>query len=292
MRTDNIRPAQPYMVMDSENFIQEIYLKQGISHFFQCDIKAGTTLRIVPTACIDLIFIYYKDKGEMRAFAEGTFMKYTEKLEPENVQIFGVRLMPGFHPSFLKYAMVELVDRIRELDGDTFDLNLIENMKKANDFYERVKLFLQNFTTLENNKEKKYGKRELLEVVKETAYKSNGLIGISTLQEQTGYTTRYINKVFIEEMGFPPKMFCKILQFQHAIEFLNYGSLAWSYGKIDDDLPTKMTDIATFLGYYDQPQFIRDFKKYAGITPKKYLDMICDGNYRAKTRSSDLYNRI
>ena len=128
--------------------------------------------------------------------------------------------------------------------------------------------------------------------MKETIYRKKGLIEIASLEDITGYTTRYINRVFMAEMGFSPKIFCKILQFQHAVEFLNYGSLAWSYGKMDDNLPTKMADIATFLGYYDQPQFIRDFKKYAGITPKKYLDLVSDGNYRIRTNSSDFYNSL
>ena len=31
-----------------------------------------------------------------------------------------------------------------------------------------------------------------------------------------------------------------------------------------------MTEAAVNLGYYDQPQFIRDFKTYCGMTPKRY----------------------
>ena len=32
-----------------------------------------------------------------------------------------------------------------------------------------------------------------------------------------------------------------------------------------------MTEAAVNLGYYDQPQFIRDFKTYCVMTPKRYL---------------------
>lgn len=52
-----------------------------------------------------------------------------------------------------------------------------------------------------------------------------------------------------------------------------------------------MTDAAVYLGYYDQSQFIRDFSRYAGVTPKKYLDMVEQLNYKNKIKSSaDLYN--
>lgn len=291
MINDKIRPTQPYMVLDSDRFIQEVYQRQGISHFYQCTVHAGTVLRIVPTGCIDICFIYYRDDHTMRVCVQGTYLKYTERTEPENVEVFGVRMLPGFHPSFLKYEMAELLNKIVEVDAGDFPRRLLRRMYKANAFYDRVKVFLEEYTSYEE-KETSFGKRELLDVVKETAYRKNGSIEIASLEEKTGYTPRYINKVFVEAMGVSPKIFCKILQFQHAIEFLNYGSLAWSYGKIDDDLPTRMADIATFLGYYDQPQFIRDFKKYAGITPKRYLDMVCDGAYRMKTHSSDLYNSL
>ena len=91
------------------------------------------------------------------------------------------------------------------------------------------------------------------------------------MQEKTGYSVRYINRVFIEEMGFSPKTFCKIIQFQRSLEFLNYGA------------PDKMTDAAVALGYYDQSQFIRDFSKCAGITPKKYLMLVRDKGYKQIT---------
>ncbi len=98
--------------------------------------------------------------------------------------------------------------------------------------------------------------------VKEMIYKSGGLIRISEIGEKTGYSDRYINKVFIELMGFSPKTFCKIIQFQNAIDLLNYGP------------DEKFTSRVMELGYYDQPKFIKDFKAYAGITPSKYLKLI------------------
>ena len=45
-----------------------------------------------------------------------------------------------------------------------------------------------------------------------------------------------------------------------------------------------MTDAAVFLGYYDQAQFIHDFSKYAGITPKKYLNLVKEYQYQNKIK--------
>lgn len=113
--------------------------------------------------------------------------------------------------------------------------------------------------------------------MKQMVYNSDGKIKVSELQENTGYSKRYINKVFIEEMGFSPKTFCKIIQFQRALEFLNYGA------------PEKMTDAAVKLGYYDQSQFIRDFTKYAGITPRKYLKLVESEHYKNKVTNTNSF---
>lgn len=292
MRNDNIRPSQPYAVLDAHDFTQEIYLKQGISHFYSCYLESSSIIRLVPTGCIDLIFEYGDDSSLVAVYAQGTVLEYTEKEQNMSATHFGVRFMPGFHPSFLKYPMVDLVNKRITLTEKEIDPILIKKMGKAVNFFERVKEFLKIYTKLEEARVSTFGKRKILEVVKEQAYKSQGKVEVAALQEDTGYTARYINKVFIEEMGFSPKTFCKIIQFQHALEFLNYGSLAWSYGKMDDDLPTRMSDIASYLGYYDQPQFIRDFKKYAGITPKKYLELVSGDKYRGRIHGSDSYNRI
>ena len=60
--------------------------------------------------------------------------------------------------------------------------------------------------------------------VKDMIYKSDGLVRIHEISEQTDYSERYINKVFIELMGFPPKTFCKIIQFQNTIDFIKRTS--------------------------------------------------------------------
>jgi len=282
MRNDNIRPSQPYAVLYAHNFTQDIMLEHGISHFYSCDLECGSMIRLVPTGCIDLIFEYGDDNSLISVYVQGTVLKYTEKRQDISSTHFGVRFMPGFRPAFLRYPMVDLVNKRIRLAPEGFEALLIRKLGKAADFATRVEAFLEIYTKSEADRPLVSGKRKIVEVVKDRAYKSQGKVEIATLQEDTGYTVRYINKVFIEEMGFSPKTFCKILQFQHAIEFLNYGSLSWSYGKTEEDLPTKMSDVASYLGYYDQPQFIRDFKRYAGRTPKKYLELVSGDKYRER----------
>ena len=279
-KRDKLRPTQPYFVFDTEDFFQEVYLRQGISHFYTYYVKGKTEMRSVPDGCIDLSFEY--NGAEMRPYARGTPTEYRIEQRPVFREVFGVRFMPGVQPALLNVTMRELFNQRVLITEDMLrggDTAWLGKIAAETDFYQRIRVFLETYTRAEKRMEKPYGKKELVLSVKQMVYASDGRIKIAELEEKTGYTVRYINKVFIEEMGFSPKIFCKIIQFQRALEFLNYGE------------PDKMTDAAVDLGYYDQSQFIRDFKKYAGITPKEYLRLVESGHYKAKVKETQFLGK-
>ena len=267
-----LKPTQPYFVFDMDEFYQELYLKQGISHFYSCHTKESKVIRVVPDGCIDLSFEY--NGAKMRSFACGTPAVYREEIRPEYHDVFGVRFMPGAQPALINVTMRELFDKRISLEPILCgDRTWLENLEKETDFYQRIRIFIEAYTKEEKKKELPFGKKALAESVKKMAYQSGGCVRISEMADKTGYSERYINKIFMEEMGFSPKTFCKIIQFQRTLELLNYGA------------PDKMTDAAVELGYYDQPQFIRDFIKYAGITPNQYLKLVKEEKYASKVRN-------
>lgn len=264
---DRLRPTQPYFVFDTLDFYQEIYLKQGISHFYSYHSTENAPIRAVPDGCIDLFFEY--GKTGMQGYACGTPLSYTCMEGNGGEEVFGIRFMPGVQPELIRCTMKELLGKkipIEEvLRGDPGWLGRLE---QEADFYQRIRIFIEAYTRTEKQRRKPFGKQELVQSVKQLVYASDGKIKVGDMQKETGYSNRYINKAFIEEMGFSPKTFCKIIQFQRALEFLNYGA------------PDKMTDAAVFLGYYDQSQFIHDFSRYAGITPRRYLKLVEEQHYR------------
>lgn len=269
---DRLKPTQPYFVFDTEEFYQEVYLEQGISHFYTYRIQEEAPLRTVPDGCIDLFFEFENNK--MYGYVCGTKLTYScEEWKGKN-EVFGIRFMPGVKPEIINVTMKELLGKRIPIEtvikGDKEWLRYIE---QELDFYQRIRIFIEAYTKVEK-KPKLYGKEETVWLVKKMVYDSDGKIKIAEISNQTGYTERYINKIFIEELGFSPKVFCKIIQFQRALEFLNYGA------------PDKMSDAAVYLGYYDQPQFIRDFTKYAGMTPKKYLKLVEEQGYSNKIKAN------
>lgn len=258
-----LRPTQPYFLFDTFNIRLENYLKDGISHFYQFNTIENISPRVVPDACIDMIFEYDPERpGHMHSYVAGTRLEFMRDPRLFHKEVFGVRFMPGNHPAMLNTTMKNLLDnRFNTENVLAGNKEWLKKMSEETDFRQRIKVFLENYTKYESKKTNLCGKTELLHAVKKMVYESSGKIKIHELENRTGYTERYINKVFIEEMGFSPKIFCKIIQFQKAIEVLNSGR------------PENMTKMSVELGYYDQSQFIRDFTKFCGITPLKYLKM-------------------
>lgn len=263
---DKLKPIQPYFVLDTSCFRQEVYLRHGISHFYTFKIEEDMELMTVPDGCIDIMFEYC-DK-DMKAYAYGSILKQSTQHWDGGCELFGVRFMPGFLPAGLNAVPKDLINKRILLDDLVSDRTIIEKMAAESDFNKRIEVFIECYTGLENDDIEPYGKLSLCMAVKDLVYESDGLIKVSEIAERIDYTERYINKIFIEYMGISPKVFCKIIQFQRSLDVLNYG-------KVDN-----MTELAVNLGYYDQPQFIRDFKRFSGTTPNKYLSMIEHKKYK------------
>ncbi len=267
-KQDRLYTSQPYFVMDTEDFRQKILVKDGISHFYTFTIHKGQFLRSVPDGCIDMVFFYNGDG--MQGYAIGTELAYREKQVKEDAQVFGVRFMPGNQPELLVPTMRELLGHQVPLETAlSCDHKWLEKMAEETTFDRRIALFRRHYLKAEREKEKPFGKIELVQSVLDMAYGTDGKMHVQEMEERTGYSQRYLHRVFLEKMGFSPKTLCKIIQFQRALKYLNYGA------------PEKMTDAAVMLGYYDQSHFIRDFSRFAGTTPKKYLKMVQGRQYAA-----------
>jgi AraC-like DNA-binding protein len=267
-KREKLRSTQPFFVLNSESFIQESYRKSGISHFYMIEKKKGVPLRMIPNGSIDFIFSYEPDG--MKSYVNGTPLSPVDDLFTDSTDLFGVRFMPGTHPTGLAIRQKDLIGLRFSLEDyypKSFDF---QGLSEKKDFLDRVRFFIKEYSRLKKDEPEPFGMESLFETVCDMIYETDGQIRISDLAEKTGYSDRYIRKVFQEEMGFSPKIFCNILRLQRAIEFINYG------------FDEKTADWAASLGYYDQAQCIRDFRKYLGMTPRQYKKLISSDNYQER----------
>ncbi len=84
---------------------------------------------------------------------------------------------------------------------------------------------------------------------------TNGQINVARLEKETGYSSRWLHKKFLEHLGTGPKNLSEILRFKQFYQ-------AYSSGIKLHDLKGHI-----YQYYHDQSHFIRAFKRFTGSTP-------------------------
>ena len=103
------------------------------------------------------------------------------------------------------------------------------------------------------------GDRRVASVV-DAIVRSGGRVAIEDLAAQIDVSRRQLERLFLRDVGLPPKQFARITRFQRAIRLLSDGAS-----------PARGTRAAHASGYADQAHFIRDFREFAGCAPTEHL---------------------
>jgi len=92
-------------------------------------------------------------------------------------------------------------------------------------------------------------------------FSCGGTTTIADLIEATGLSARRFVEVFKQQVGMPPKQFCRVRRFQRVIRNLPPGRVIdWA-------------GMAADTGYFDQAHLIHDFRAIAGISPGEYATL-------------------
>lgn len=85
----------------------------------------------------------------------------------------------------------------------------------------------------------------------------HGNIRITELCKEIGMSQRYLESHFKEMIGISPKLYCRIVRFIAAYQFiLKHAHIEWS-------------ELVYRYHFFDQAHFIRDFKMFFGYSPSK-----------------------
>lgn len=85
------------------------------------------------------------------------------------------------------------------------------------------------------------------------------LVTIDAIAKKTGWSHKHLVTLFDKFVGVSPKEFVRIARFQKAVAAIgDKASVDWS-------------NLAYDCGYYDQAHFIKDFKRFSGLSPAAYL---------------------
>jgi len=178
---------------------------------------------------------------------------------------FGIRFYPGALRHFFKLNLSEITG---DFVGSNFfpcrDLaHLHESIYQQSDFRQRVRLcqqwLLRHFTPQAPN---------AFDMALTLIYQSIGNIEVRQLANQTGLSSRHLNRLFQQYAGLSTKAFAQIIRIQSACQQL--------YKRPNSSLET-----AAELGFFDQAHLLKEYKRRLLLSPRSLY----------KRFMSDLYNK-
>jgi AraC-like DNA-binding protein len=172
----------------------------------------------------------------------------------------GAFLYPYTLPLIFKLPSHELINAsydLRTMLGKQ-GAELEEKIMEANDDHRLVEL-LSDFLVQRINQSKKVNSKQ--QACIQHIIQSPVQGEITSLAFQSGISIRQFERNTKHYTGFSPKLFSRLMRFQTSLRFPAKHTIA------------SLTDLAYHTGYFDQSHFIREFKEFAGISPKEYFNL-------------------
>jgi AraC-like DNA-binding protein len=170
-------------------------------------------------------------------------------------------------------------NRISEFTNSATDVSLI-NSKEATQLYEQIHAcpsLPKKISILERYligklkaSEKAYGRVVNLSRICNFVTDRSEAFSVKKISSETGVSERYIQKLFLEYVGLQPVSLHASHRFITSLEHIISTS-------------SSLTSIAYACGYYDQAHFVKEFKRFTGISPLQA---------RRELRKNDEANKI
>jgi len=82
-----------------------------------------------------------------------------------------------------------------------------------------------------------------------------GNLTVEQLAASAGVSRQHLTRLFREEVGVTPKLYCRLARFQAGLAYANTSAkISWA-------------DVAVQFGYTDQSHLIAEFSEFTGLTP-------------------------
>ncbi|WP_394674977.1 helix-turn-helix domain-containing protein [uncultured Chryseobacterium sp.] len=218
----------------------------NISDFVSCywtveNAVEGTTVTVVPDAFFELII----SKEEGRAFEVslvGLGTRFEADIEMPVTRMFGISFKLMASEYILGQPVAGIVDSAQALPQDFWGFcedDLYDTARLIEKATQKIKQLIPEGIDPK--------KKKLFELL----YASNGAVLVSEISEQTGWSSRQINRYFNRQFGVSLKSYGTFLRFRSSYRQLKEGRL----------YPEQ--------NFSDQAHFIREVKKLSGVSPKE-----------------------
>jgi AraC-like DNA-binding protein len=260
----SVYPVQPFFLLNTTRYYKMRVPDAPIVHFYayRADAEHVHDITAIPDGCVDILLSVRGGRAE--GYVYGTVTKNASVAVEDGHFYFGVRFRPGYMPEGLDLAIPELVDTRAPLDLLPGGRALLERAARCQNLVgcvDAARRFLGTGGWRTNG---------LLQQLIALVERRCGDIHIAELAEETGYSARYIGRVFSDNLGVPPKAFANFIRFQSTIGVINQSGAG------------NLAELAASRGYYDQSHFIREFHAFAAVAPGEYSRAVDMPNYKNK----------
>jgi len=198
---------------------------------------------VLPDGYFDLLYQFTGDKLDSVCLT-GTWTRPIDVSFTKHTRYFGIRFKLIASEYIFRESIEQIIDTSTELPLDYWNIDhaifsSIESFSTT--MSSLLKAYLPDYTEIDRRKFK------LIQLL----YAQNGDITVSKLSEEVGWSSRQINRWFNGQFGLSLKTFANILKCHAAYKHIAQGQLQ----------PMK--------AYYDQAHFIKEVKRYTGVTPKE-----------------------
>jgi AraC-like DNA-binding protein len=237
-------------------------------YFYESDSDVNYDDIVFPSGNMEIIFNL--GQGNWQAKKDGAFYTtppielWGQITKPLSIKSIGKNTMLGvrFYPHSAAYFFNESVAEFNNEVVNAADLmgaslkTLYARLLDINDLDKRIALLEEYLWSRLVLFEKKHSKLNFIGQIVHSLYNS-GNEKIESISVRNNISARYLNMLFSQYTGLPPKLFCKINRFQHSLNLVNTNE-------------QNLTTIAYEAGYFDQSHFIKEFKSFTGITPNSF----------------------
>lgn len=244
------------------NFGHPLYSSVCDIYAIECTGNEHINIPIIPDGCIAIVFIGKNE--DMKGFLCGAI----DEIKKVNLGPGEVFLVFRFQPSAVSSIIDEsantLTNKVIDLkDNIKNGSHIISAANRDMELQHKALLLSKLIRIRMKDDQSNY----LIRYCTDRIYEKQGNIKISELGTETGYSERYLGKVFEKYVGVSPKMYCEIMRLQSSLKKLVNGSRQ-----------EPLINLALDSGFFDHAHMNRCYKRFlhcsSGILRKQGFDCL------------------
>ena len=174
------------------------------------------------------------------------------------IGVVSIRFKAAGAARFFDVPYEEIVDRVVDFADfePAFSATIHERVARAGSHDERLAAMI---AVLEERLTRESKEDIFVRQACQYIVRSEGEYSVQELVKLIGFSERQLERKFKRQVGITPKILSRLMRFQKFLAMAKEANTL------------TLADAATACGYYDQSHFIRDFTKFSGMSPMKYL---------------------